>query len=96
MGDRFDQLAKDAAADLPRREAFRRIGGGLLGVVLASLGLAAAKDNDQCGKACAVCCNLRDFPPRSAEHAQCIRDCHAGVGGDGTCAAFVRGPGGGC
>lgn len=80
MGDRFDQLAKDAAADLPRREAFRRIGGGLLGVVLASLGLAAAKDNEQCGKLCAICCKNLDFPPRSAEHGQCIRDCHDGGG----------------
>ncbi len=77
MGDRFDTLAKDAAAGLPRREVFRRIGGGLLGIVLAAVGLSAKSD---CGKLCAVCCNNLDFPPRSVEHAQCITDCHDGLG----------------
>ncbi len=78
MGDRFDSLAKDAAADLPRRQLFRRIGGGLLGILLASVGLAA--DSDNCGKLCAVCCKNLDFPPRSSEHGKCIRDCHRGEG----------------
>ena len=77
MGDLFDKLARDAAAEMPRREAFRRIGGGLLGIVLASVGLAARSD---CGKLCAVCCNNLDFPPRSKEHGQCIKDCHEGRG----------------
>lgn len=77
MGDRFDTLAKDAAT-LPRREVFRRIGGGLMAILLASVGLAA--DSDNCGKLCAVCCNNIDFPPRSVEHGQCIRDCHRGEG----------------
>jgi hypothetical protein len=85
MGDRFDTLAKDAAADLPRRELFRRLGGGLLAVLLASVGLAADKDN--CARLCAVCCNNLDFPPRGAEHGQCIRDCHAGVN---DCGRIVR------
>ena len=78
MGHLFDKLAQDAAADLPRREAFRRIGGGLLGVVLAAVGLSA--DSDKCGKLCSECCNNLDFPPRSKEHGDCMRDCHAGLG----------------
>ena len=95
MGTSFDRLAKDAAADLPRREAFRRIGASLLGVVLAAVGLAA--DNDKCGKACAACCSGRNFPPRSVEHGQCIKDCHDGVSsGDPlnpSCGDFVRASG---
>ena len=93
MGNLFDKLAKDAAAEMPRREAFRRIGGGLIGVVLVAVGLAA--DSTTCGKLCAECCNNLDFPPRSQEHAQCIQNCHAGIGTNiGTDAnpLFVCGP----
>lgn len=78
MGDRFDTLAKDAAGTLPRREVFRRVGGGLLAILLASVGLAAESDN--CGKLCAICCKAQDFPPRSPEFGQCISDCHRGEG----------------
>lgn len=35
----FDELAKDLARGMPRREALRRLGGGLLGAMLASVGL---------------------------------------------------------
>lgn len=82
MGDKFDQLARDAAAEMPRREAFKRIGGGLLGVFLAAVGIKADKPTKQetCGKLCAICCSNLDFPPRSEEHGQCIRDCHQGLG----------------
>ena len=85
MGDRFDKLAKDAAADLPRREAFRRIGGGLLAVVLAAVGLAADNDKlDKCGKLCEICCHNNFSPPGNdgdgRAYAQCILDCHAGGG----------------
>ena len=78
MGDRFDKLAKDAAADLPRRELFRLVGGGLLGILLASVGLSADKNN--CGRLCVICCQNLDVPPRSEEFARCIRDCHKGLG----------------
>lgn len=82
MGHLFDQLAKDAAADLPRREAFRRVGGALLGVVLAAVGLAA--DNDSCGRLCAICCDQNFTPPRNGgdpgAHGDCIRQCQAGEG----------------
>lgn len=91
MGDRFDTLAKDAAANVPRREVFRRLGGGLLAILLASVGLAA--DSDNCGRLCAVCCNNLDFPPRGPEHGQCIRDCRAGVN---LCGQIVRAEGVSC
>jgi hypothetical protein len=84
MGDRFDKLAKDAAADLPRRELFRLVGGGLLGILLASVGLSADKNN--CGRLCAICCQNLDLPPRSEEFARCIRDCH---NGEGPCGPIV-------
>ena len=78
MGDRFDSLSRDAASGtLKRRELFLRIGGGLAGVLLMSLKLTAKSD---CGKLCAACCGNLDFPPRSNEHAQCIKDCHEGRG----------------
>lgn len=78
MEKRFDELAKEAAGDLSRRAAFWRIGGGLLTAALASLGLT--RSNGDCGKLCAACCKNLDFPPRSHEHAQCVQDCHEGLG----------------
>ena len=86
MGDLFDNLAKDAAADMPRRRAFRHIGGGLLGIVLAAVGLAAGKDKVNCRKICFDCCDANHSRPSPGkdgggkEHAQCIQDCHDGVG----------------
>ena len=78
MGNLFDKLAKDAAADVPRRQVFRTIGGGLLGIVLTAVGLKA--DSNNCAKLCVECCNLQDFPPRGKEHGECIRLCHEGQG----------------
>ena len=40
---RFDELAKDLAGGMKRREAFRRIGGGLAGALLASFGVGRAR-----------------------------------------------------
>ncbi len=37
--------AKDAAADMPRRQVFRTIGAGLAGIVLAAVGLKADKNS---------------------------------------------------
>ncbi len=77
MGDRFDQLAKDAGGELSRRQAFWRIGGGLLAAAVASLGLTRA-DNACVAKTCVACCNS-NIPPGSPEHGQCFQDCHQGV-----------------
>ena len=77
MGDRFDKLAKDAAGDMSRREAFGRIGWGIVVSFLASVGLARA-DNDKniCAQKCVECCQTLDLLPRSEEYGQCIRECH--------------------
>jgi hypothetical protein len=40
----FDTLARDRAAGLSRREALRRLGGGVAGALLAALGLAPAAE----------------------------------------------------
>jgi hypothetical protein len=40
MTDRFDELAKDLANGLSRREALRRVGLAMAGSLLAALGLA--------------------------------------------------------
>ncbi|OFW08388.1 MAG: hypothetical protein A3H96_21010 [Acidobacteria bacterium RIFCSPLOWO2_02_FULL_67_36] len=92
MGDRFDKLAKDAAADLPRRQAFRLIGGGLIAVVLASLGLAADNTKSACVQICLDCCGTNFSHPRDGgvgkEYALCIRNCHAGVATNGVCGSL--------
>src|SRR5262245_36731970 len=53
MDRRFDELSKSLAASVSRREALRKFGFGLSGVVLAALGLssndgAAAQVSAQC------------------------------------------------
>jgi len=42
MQDLFDELAKGLAGGISRREAFRRFGLGIVGVLMASLGLENA------------------------------------------------------
>lgn len=76
MEELFDKLAKDVSGKVTRRQAFGRFGWGFAMAVFASLGLT---QNNDCGKNCAACCNNLDFPPRSPEHGQCIKDCHQGL-----------------
>jgi hypothetical protein len=54
MENRFDALAKSLADSVSRREAVRRLGAGLAGLVLASLGArpAAAQGNRDCAHFC--------------------------------------------
>lgn len=95
MGDRFDTLAKDAAGTLPRREVFRRIGGGLLSILLASVGLAADNSNSACMQFCIDCCGQNFSVPRSGgsgqEYATCIRNCREGLGTLTSAGALVCG-----
>jgi len=79
MGDRFDQLAKDAGGELSRRQAFWRIGGGLLAAAVASLGLTRASNN--CARCCAICCRS-ETPPGDGTPGDCMRAC---LNGEGLC-----------
>jgi hypothetical protein len=70
MENRFDELAKDLAGGMSRREALRRFGGALAGALLASLSVRKAWGGDHsacievckqhtgvhgCGNACLKC-----------------------------------------
>jgi hypothetical protein len=76
MEHRFDRLAKSVGGAVTRREAFWRLGGGVVLAMLASLGLNAAGRKDTCAKCCAVACRNLDPPPRGHELALCITECH--------------------
>jgi hypothetical protein len=55
MAHRFDELAKALAEGMSRREALRRVGGGLVGVILAVFGASALDAAPPCramGKPC--------------------------------------------
>jgi hypothetical protein len=96
VGHLFDKLAKDVAEDLPRRQAFRRLGGGLLGIVLAAVGLAADTTKSACAQFCVDCCSLSFSHPREGgegrEFAECIRNCHNGIATVTSAGALVCGP----
>src|SRR5262249_8270982 len=66
----FDQLARDLAAGLSRREALRRLGGGLVATLLAGLSLDQAWG--QSTGACAQFCTSI-FPPGQAR-GRCTSD----------------------
>jgi hypothetical protein len=83
MGNRFDELAKDLARGVSRREALRRLGGGLLGAAIAAVGLGlgnASADGVGDGEACVDCCNA--IVPRPHPFGQCVSEC---VENDGVC-----------
>ena len=79
MDHRFDTLAKTLSGSLSRRQAFWRLGGGLVAALLASVGIARAGQRD-CAAACAHCCQNQDPPPRGKELAECITSCLKGEG----------------
>jgi hypothetical protein len=72
----FDALAKDLARGLSRREALRRVGEGLFGALLASLGLgrAVAQGNSDCAHFCTSI-----FPP-GRQRGDCISAAAHGTG----------------
>jgi hypothetical protein len=77
MNDRFDELAKSLAEGVPRREALRRLGGGLLTAMLASLGLENAWGQGGGGGSftkCSTYCNTLPRPQRSNCNSAC-RQC---------------------
>ena len=75
----FDDLAKESAQGLSRRQVFSRlaVSGGAL--VLALFGVRRAAAADKCGKLCEECCR-NNFPRGGPELGECIRLCHQGEG----------------
>jgi len=73
MNDKFDELAKGLAQSVTRRGALKKFGAGVVGVVLASLGLArkanatsrseCSKDSDCPGQICCHCSHLGGIGP---------------------------------
>ena len=68
MNDKFDELAKGMAQSVTRRAALRKFGVGLVGVALASLGMAnraeAGPKPSACLPAGQICGSGRSMPVR--------------------------------
>ncbi len=89
MGDRFDKLAKDAGGELSRRQAFWRIGGGLLAAAVASLGLTRAGDG--CFPSCCASQCRGERAPGEPTPGECMRACLQGIGDQATaCADYCK------
>src|SRR4051812_134223 len=76
----FDQFTRDVAVGLSRREALRRLGGGLAGTLLSFLGLGKAwgdgnpsRGNDDCAHFC------QQLPPGPLR-GKCVSDAVEGTG----------------
>jgi F0F1-type ATP synthase membrane subunit c/vacuolar-type H+-ATPase subunit K len=91
MKDPFDELAKGLADGVSRREALRRLGGGLATTLLASVGLGRAWGQ---GRGCGSYCRARVRSPKAFTKCviscqDCLQDegtlCGASAGGAVTC-----------
>ncbi len=93
MNHQFDELAKAVAGGVSRREALRRLGGGLAAALLASLdqGKAWSQGNSDCAHFCQC------LPP-GPERGQCVSDAAHGTGlcaaCEGDCARLCHTPSG--
>lgn len=74
----FDELSKDTAHGLSRRQVLARLlaGTGLAALSLFGLNRFNGKD---CGKLCEACCH-NAFPDHGPEYGQCMSACHHGEG----------------
>ena len=61
MNRQFDELSRSLAEDVSRREALRRFGLGLAGVLLASFGLSSAAWANPCPKGLLKCGTGKNF-----------------------------------
>jgi len=78
MENRFDALAKSLADSVSRREALRRLGGGLAGMLLASLGLGKAEGAPAPESACEKFCRECGIPPGGGNaFGVCVSSCEA-------------------
>ncbi len=73
MGHQFDELSKALASSVSRREVLRKVGIGLVGSMLAGIGVreAAAAPSE-----CAVLCGKTGFTSGPA-HAACLQVCRS-------------------
>jgi hypothetical protein len=86
---RFDDLAKALAGGVSRREVLRRLGGGLAGALLASLGIGRAWSQSS-GFSCDDFCTKQGLTGSAL--STCRRQCRACVGEGGTvCSASSSG-----
>jgi hypothetical protein len=80
---RFDELAKALAEAVPRRQALRRLGGGLAGGLLASLGLGTLGAGTAWGQpqasrpGCGHACAQYHDPGNNALFATCTEVCES-------------------
>jgi len=75
----FDNLAKDSAHRLSRRQIFGRLVGGFGMAVLGVFGLTRRARADDCGKLCEECCR-NNFPTHGPQFGECVRLCQQGQG----------------
>jgi len=81
----LDNLAKDSAHRLSRRQVFGRLAGGFGMAALSLFGLWRPDQGANCGKVCVECCR-NNFPHGGRELGECIRQCHQG---EGVCGPIV-------
>ncbi len=74
----IDELARDSARGISRRQVFGRLLGGTGLALLSMFGLRRLADKD-CSKHCEECCHTR-FPNGGREFGQCVSDCQHGEG----------------
>jgi len=79
MDSWLDDLAKDSAHRLSRRQVFGRVAGGFGMAVLSVFGLWRPAAGATCGKVCQECCR-NNFPHGGHELGECVRLCHQGEG----------------
>jgi len=87
MANQFDELAKTLAGGISRRETLRRLGGGLVGAMLASLGWdgkawSAPAANSQCEKFCRDTCGIS--PGGGNAFGKCVSSCENCLNANGT------------
>lgn len=87
MDELFDDLAKDAARGVSRRQMFRRFGWGVAAALVGGLGRTRVEADSCVPKCCVTFCQSADLPPGN-DRGKCISDCMRGVAG--TQGGFVR------
>lgn len=82
----FDDVAKALASGLTRRRALRRVGVGLAGALLGSLGLGRARGQAPTPKNCADYCKnfLGIRPGHGNAYGQCVSNCATCLAAGGT------------